>query len=146
MQHPFWKWFWRVLGLIAAAFMFCTTLLFWTAWRASSFKAAATGQELQNGIDVVAIQLDILSLVIAVVAVGLGVAGFVGYQAIREGAVRKAQEAAENEVRIVAPPLIRREVAEFMRAFPEGDPISEIDVDAMVAAAGADGKEGEDGK
>ena len=73
-------------------------------------------------------------------------AAYASIQAIREGAVRRAQEAAENEVRIVAPPLIRREVAEFKRTFPRGDPISETDVDAMVAAAGADGKEGEDGK
>lgn len=126
--------------------MIVTTVLFWTAWRASAFKATANGRGVQSGIDVIAIQLDILSLVVAVVAIGLGVAAFVGYQAIREGAVRRAQEAAEDEVGRMAPPLIRREVSDFMRTFRGENPISETDVAAMTAAAGADGKEGEDEK
>lgn len=124
--------------------MLAMTLMFWSAWRASAFKTVANGQELQNGIDVVAIQLDILSLIIAVVAIGLGFAGFVGYQSIRDSAVKKAQEAAELEVKNLAPPLIRREMEEFKRTFGKDDTISEDEVDAMVAAAGA--KEGEGGK
>lgn len=126
--------------------MAVTIILFWTAWRASSFKAAANGQGLQNGIDVVAIQLDILSLVIAVVAIGLGFAGFIGYQSIRDSAVRAARDAAESEVKNLAPPLIRREMGEFKRTLGKEDPISEDEVTAMVAAAGEDGKEGNDGK
>lgn len=142
MNEKGWKWFWRGLGLIGGVFMLAMTLMFWTAWRASAFKTTANGQEIQSGIDVIAIQLDILSLIIAVVAIGLGFAGFVGYQAIRDGAVRRAQEAAETEVKNLAPPLIRREMDEFKRTFGKEDPISEAEVDAMVAAAGSDGKEG----
>lgn len=126
--------------------MIVTTLLFWTAWRASTFKAVANGQEVRSGIDVIAIQLDILSLVMAVVAIGLGVLGIIGYQAIKSGAVKKAQETAEAEVRIVAPPLIRRELGEYMRTFRGENPISDTDLAAIVAALGDDSKEGDDEK
>ena len=126
--------------------MTVTTLLFWSAWRASPFEAAVQGQPLQSGIDVIAIQLDILSLIIAVVAVGLGFAGFVGYQAIKDGAIRKAQDCAEEEVRKISPPIIRREVEEFLRAFPREMPISERDLEAIVAAVGNEEKEVGDGR
>ncbi len=43
-------------------------------------------------------------------------------------------------------PLVLREVNEFLRTFPKEAPISEDEVAAMVAAAGADGKEGSNGK
>lgn len=131
---------------MATVFMIVSTVSSWSSWRTSTLKPLVNGQEVQSGIDVIAIQLDILSLVIAVVAVGLGVAGFVGYQAIRDGAIRKAEEAVEAEVRNLAPPLIRREMEEFKRTFGKEDPISEAVVEAMVAAAGSEGKEGEDGK
>lgn len=146
MNDPNWKWFWRGLGVLAGVFMLVTTLLFWSAWRASAFKASANGQELQSGIDVIAIQLDILSLVIAVVGIGLGFAGFVGYQSIRDSAVKRAEEAAEAEVRNIAPPLIRREMDGFKRTFGKEDPISDDDSEAMAKAAGQDGKEGFDGE
>ena len=123
--------------------MVVVALLFWTAWRNSGFEPSANGQPLSSGIDVIAIQLDILSLIIAVVAIGLGFAGFVGYQSIREEALSRAQLAAEEEVRNFSPPIIRREVQEFLRAFPRAAPISEEEIDAMVAAVG---KEGENGK
>ena len=125
--------------------MLAVLILFWSAWRASPFKAAANGEEIGSGIDVIAIQLDILSLIIAVVAVGLGFAGFVGYQAIKDGALQKAQDCAEEEVKRISPPIIRREVEEFLRAFPREMPISERDLAAIVAAVGDEEKEGGNG-
>jgi hypothetical protein len=123
--------------------MIIVGLMFWSAWRSNSFTPSSAGKRLETGIDVIAIQLDILSLIIAVVAIGLGFAGFVGYQSIRAGAISKAQDAAEEEVRNFSPPIIRREVQEFLRAFPKEAPISEAEIDAMVEAVG---KEGENGK
>lgn len=140
--HPGWKWFWRAVGIVAIIFMIVTTLLFWTAWRANTFKAVANGHEVKSGIDVIAIQLDILSLVMAIVAIGLGVLGIIGYQAVKSGAVKKAQKTAKAEVRILAPPLIRRELSEYMRTFRGETPISEVDLAAMVAAAGEEGDNG----
>lgn len=94
MNEPGWKWFWRAVAAVATVFMIVAIPLFWTAWRSSPFVAVANGQEVQSGIDVIAIQLDILSLVVAVTAIGLGVAGFVGYQAIKAGAIKRADEVA----------------------------------------------------
>lgn len=93
-QFDFWKWFWRALGVMALAFMLITTVIFWTAWRASPFVPAANGQVVENGIDIIAIQLDILSLVIAVVGIGLAVMSIIGYQAIKAAAIAKADEVA----------------------------------------------------
>lgn len=93
-QLDFWKWFWRALGLVALAFMLIVTVLFWSAWKASSFQPIANGQPVSSGIDVIAIQLDILSLVIAVVGIGLAVMSFIGYQSIKAAAIAKADEVA----------------------------------------------------
>lgn len=71
-------------------------LLFWSAWRASPFEPAANGEQLQNGIDVIAIQLDILSLIIAMLGIALAVMGFFGYQAIKAGAEAKATAKADE--------------------------------------------------
>jgi hypothetical protein len=62
VNEQVWKWFWRAVGLIAAIFMLISTMVFWAAWRSSVFQATANGQQVQNGFDVIAIQLDILSL------------------------------------------------------------------------------------
>ena len=82
------------MGILAGLCMIVTVALFWTAWRASPFIATADNAPLQSGIDVIAVQLDILSLIVAVVGIGLGVAGFVGYQAIKAGAIKRADEVA----------------------------------------------------
>lgn len=95
-QFDFWKWFWRALGLVALAFMLVATVLFWSAWKASSFQPIANGQPVSNGIDVIAIQLDILSLVIAVVGVGLAVMSFIGYQSIKAAAIAMADKVATD--------------------------------------------------
>lgn len=102
MGGEFWKWFWRVLGVVALLFMIFISVLFWTAWKASSFKPIANGEPIQSGIDVISIQLDILSLVVAVVGIALAVMGFIGYQAIKSGAEAAAIKAAEAKADEIA--------------------------------------------
>jgi sensor histidine kinase regulating citrate/malate metabolism len=70
--------------------------MFWSAWRASPFKASAFGQPLESGVDVIAIQLDILSLIVAMLGIALAVIGFFGYQAIKSGAEQKAAAKADE--------------------------------------------------
>ena len=61
-----------------------------------------------------------------------------------------AEKEAKNEARRwlaeEAPPILRREVREFLKTFSQESFISESDVDAMAAAAGDEGEEGENGK
>lgn len=89
------------------------------------------------------------SLILAGVAI---IAAFTWGKIVTERAEREAREMAKAKVerwlQDDALPLILREVSEFLRTFPMERPISEDDVDAMTAAAGAneDGKEGGDGK
>jgi uncharacterized membrane protein len=91
-----WKFFWRLVGVVGLIFMVSMTFMFWTEWRAIAFKAGATGKPLENGIDVIAIQLDILSLIIALLGIALAVMGFFGYQAIKSGAEGKAVAKADE--------------------------------------------------
>ncbi len=49
---------------------------------------------MQSGVDVIAIQLDILSLVVALVGIGLAVMSIIGYQSIKAAAIAKADEVA----------------------------------------------------
>lgn len=88
------KWFWHIIAVIFTAALVVITALFWSAWRASPFQASAFGQPMQSGIDVIAIQLDILSLVVALVGIGLAVMSIIGYQAIKAAAITKADEVA----------------------------------------------------
>jgi hypothetical protein len=141
-----WVWLWRAFAVVGIGFMLFFGALMWAAWRASPFLPVANGQVVQSGIDVIAVQLDILSLIIAVLGVGLGVMGFFGYQAIREAAVTAAQTATKAEIELIAPPLIRREVAEYRKTFAPEAPISDAEVDKMVKALGSDGEEDSGGK
>jgi len=75
-----------------------------------------------------------------------GIAALYGFWALRGLTREKAAEVAEEEVRKIAPPIIGRHVSEVLQTFGREAPISGTDLDAMVAAAGSEGKEGEDGK
>lgn len=95
MKEP-WKVFWRVaVGAIALS-LTVLACLFWSAWRASPFKASANGAPVESGIDVIAIQLDILSLIVALVGIALTVIGVFGFQAIKAGAEAKAMAKADE--------------------------------------------------
>lgn len=87
------------------------------------------------------------SLILALVAV---FAAFAWGRVVTARAEREAREMAETEVKKwlqdVAPPLIKREAVEFLRAFRGESTISDDDLAKLVTAAGADGKEGGNGK
>lgn len=75
-----------------------------------------------------------------------GIAALYGFWALRGLTKEQAEETTTREVAKLAPPLINRQVAEYMRTFPGEAPISDVDLNAMVVAAGEDGKEDKDGK
>lgn len=89
----------------------------------------------------------ILAVIVAVAGIAWG--RIITMNAEQE-ARREAQTAAESEaVKWLAEeglPFIRREMEEWKKTFPQETTISEPDIDEMVAAAGADGKEERDGK
>jgi len=87
------------------------------------------------------------SLVLAVAAVLAGIAWgrIIGLQAKRE-ARQVAEQEMEKWLKDEGIPMLRREISQFQQTFPREQPISEADVEAMVAAAGENGKEGFDGK
>lgn len=91
-----WKWFWRALGVLGAITMVVKLAEAWASLRAVKVEPVAKGQALPDGLDIIAIQLDILSLIIAVASIGLGLAGFIGYQSIKSAAISKADEVATN--------------------------------------------------
>lgn len=74
------------------------------------------------------------------------IAGFAWAKSVAHEAKEMAEKEVKKWLQDVGRPMILREVDEFLRAFPRERPISEDDVEAMVAAAGADGKEGGNGK
>lgn len=87
------------------------------------------------------------SIILALVAV---FAAFTWGKIVTARAEREAREMAQAEVEKwlanVAPPLIAREASEFLRTFRAEATTSDEDLANLVAAAGNDGVEGEDGK
>ena len=82
------------------------------------------------------------SILLAIIAlVGAIAWGFV----VKVWAEREAREEAERCTKKwldeEALPMLRREMQEWKATFPQGAPISDRDVDALVAALGAEGKE-----
>lgn len=82
-----------------------------------------------------------LTALFGAIAWGFVVKGWAEREA-RIEAERCARKWLEDE----APPIIRREIQEYLRTFPPETPILEKNVDAMAAAAGEDEKEGGNGE
>jgi len=82
----------------------------------------------------------------AIALVGAIAWGFV----VKVWAEREAREEAERCTKKwldeEALPMLRREMQEWKATFPQGAPISDREVDALVAALGAEGKEEGNGK
>lgn len=93
------------------------------------------GQQGPPDFDHIAVSLTVFQTL-------FGVAAIFGFWALRGSTRERAEEVAEAEVKKMAPPLIRREMEDFKRTFGKEDPISEDEVEAMVAAAGFDEMEG----
>lgn len=73
-----------------------------------------------------------------------GIAALYGFWALRGLTKEKAEEVAEQELRKIAPPIIRRIVDEAMQAYGSDAPISDKKVAGMMDEL--DRKEDEDGE
>lgn len=58
----------------------------------------------------------------------------------------EAKRCTEKWLAEEAIPMLRREMQEWKKTFSQDAPISDADVDKLVTAAGADGKEDDDGQ
>lgn len=96
------------------------------------------GQKGEPDYDHIAISLTVFQTL-------FGIAALFGFWALRGLTREKAEEVAEAEVKKMAPPLIRREVLEHLQSIGF-DPISDEELERLVAATGTAGKEGDDGK
>lgn len=134
-----WTYFWRTLGVVAFIFMAITGALFWSAWRASPFVPASNGAPLPSGIDVISIQLDILSLIIGVVGVALAVMSIIGYQSIKAAAEAAAIQAATAKADEVA----TEAVALHMQNIPGTNEGTQAPVEPGVATELTADEEGE---
>lgn len=115
-------------------------------------------------------RLDVVTLLFGVVAIILAIAALLGFQIFRREALDEARDAAEREARTEAAriarqkaaevadaavskwlqeealPQVLREVSLYLKTFDGERTIPEDAIAAMVAAAGADGKEGDGGQ
>src|SRR3546814_3115787 len=79
-----WRWFWRLIGLAALILPALCCFFLYTLWKASDIQAVAAGKPVGNSLDVISLQIDILSITMAAVGIGLGVVGLIGYQSRSE--------------------------------------------------------------
>ena len=146
MSRVFWTWFWRLWGLIVAIFMVAVIAFM----RLRPLQPVAAGEQIKNGIDVLAVQIDLLSLMLALFGAIFAVFGFFGYREMRQAVIKKAVKAAKREVRKAMPPLVLREMSKVNDSIgPEvfaPDEMSDRDIDALVQATSKEGKEASDGK
>src|SRR3546814_1128317 len=78
-----WRWFWRLIGLAALILSALCCFFLYTLWKASDIQAVAAGKPVGNSLDVISLQIDILSITMAAVGIGLGVVGLIGYQSMK---------------------------------------------------------------
>jgi len=81
----------------------------------------------------------LLALFAALAAIGWG-------YVVKVWAEEEAERSVKKWLEEEALPLLRREVEEFRKTFPQESPTSPEDIDQMVAALGAVGKEDGNGK
>lgn len=87
------------------------------------------------------------SLLLGTIALAGAIAwGFVVKVWAEREARQEAERCTKNWLEEEAFPMLRREMQEWKKTFPQETPISDIDIDKLVAAAGSDGKEEGDGK
>src|SRR3546814_3774433 len=91
-----WRWFWRLIGLAALILSALCCFFLYTLWKASDIQAVAAGKPVGNSLDVISLQIDILSITMAAVGIGLGVVGLIGYQSMKDGALEQASRVAEK--------------------------------------------------
>ena len=104
------RWIWRLVGLLIAAAAALGAFTFWIFVNRMPVKAAVNGQPLPAGFDVISVQIDILTLAITAMGIGLGVAAIFGYQALKDA----AKTSAEQTARDTADQVATRAVAEHI--------------------------------
>src|SRR3546814_17524357 len=90
-----WRWFWRLIGLAALILSALCCFFLYTLWKESDIQAVAAGKPVGNSLDVIYLQIDILSITMAEVGIGLGVGGVIGYESMKDGAL--AQDSRKSE-------------------------------------------------
>jgi hypothetical protein len=106
----FWRWFWRVLALVATGALAWGSYTLATMASATHLKPTAAGQELINGFDVIAIQLNILTVVLTALGIGLGIAALIGYQGVKEAAASMAKTIAGAKADEVATKVVAEHI------------------------------------
>src|SRR3546814_15046944 len=91
-----WRWFWRLIGLAALILSALCCFFLYTLWKASNIQAVAAGKPVGTSLDVISLQIDILSITMAAVGIGLGVVGLVGYQSMKDGDLEEASRVAKK--------------------------------------------------
>ena len=87
---------------------------------------------------------DHIGVSITVFQTLFGIAALYGFWALRGLTKEKAEEVAEQELKKIAPPLIRRIAEETMQAYGGDAPISDKKMEGIMDEL--DGKEAEDGE
>src|SRR3546814_16659814 len=93
---PIVQWVWSRIGLDALILSALCCFFLYTLWKASDIQAVAAGKPVGNSLDVISLQIDILSITMAAVGIGLGVVGLIGYQSMKDGAREQASRVAEK--------------------------------------------------
>lgn len=87
------------------------------------------------------------SILLAVIALFGAIAwGFFVKAWAEKEAREEAERCTKKWIEEEGFPMLRREMQEWKKTFPLEAPISDTDIGDLVAAAGADGKENDDGK
>jgi hypothetical protein len=105
-----WIWVRRAafLALIGALIFAAFAFYLWVM--KAPFLAVAMGQPVADGFDVVAFQLDVLTLAVTAVGIGLAVAAIFGYQALKDAAQATAKRTAKQVADKVATEAIAEHI------------------------------------
>src|SRR3546814_10523510 len=91
-----WRWFWRLIGLAALILSALCCFFLYTLWKVSDIQALAAGKRVGNSLDVIFLQIDILSIPMAAVGIGLGVVWLIAYHKMQDGALEQASTVVEK--------------------------------------------------
>lgn len=142
----FWRHAWRCLRLLGFLSAFVAAAFAIAIWHRGPTQAMAAGKPVET-LDVISLQIDILSLTMAAIGIGLAVIALFGYQALKEAAEARAEaaakEVAEREIRKIAPPIITRVATDTLRTLNRESAIPTSD---NVDLTDAIGKEADGGK
>lgn len=138
------RWVWLSLAAIGVGALSWGSYTLWAMLHAMPIKPTAKGQELVDGFDVIAIQLDILTLAITAVGIVLGIAAIFGYQAMRDASVGMAKNAAEDvATRVIAEHIEKLEA--WKRGFAASHPQAAVDPGEAVEMRGDESNGGPSG-